>query len=44
MSMTGYGRGARIVDGRDLTIELNGDTRIHEFFAGIATNWANGHR
>lgn len=24
--------------------ELNGDTRIHEFFAGIATNWANGHR
>ena len=24
--------------------ELNCDTRIHEFFAGIATNWANGHR
>lgn len=24
--------------------ELNGDTRIHEFFAGIATDWANGHR
>ena len=24
--------------------ELNGDTRIHEFFAGIAANWANGHR
>ena len=24
--------------------ELNGDTRIHEFFAGIAADWANGHR
>ena len=24
--------------------ELNGDTRIHEFFAGIAANWAEGHR
>lgn len=24
--------------------ELNGDTRIHEFFAGIAADWADGHR
>jgi 5'-phosphate synthase pdxT subunit len=24
--------------------ELNGDTRIHEFFAGIAADWTNGHR